>query len=80
MGGNSKTAIICTITDDSEHYTETMNTLHFGNKAKNIKTIIKVNEIKNQNCKEIILENERLKKKIKRIRKRINNTKKIKIK
>jgi len=38
-----------------------MNTLHFGNKAKNIKTVVKVNEIKNQNSKEMILENERLK-------------------
>ena len=63
LGGNSKTTIICTITDDGEHYNETMNTIHFGNKAKNIKTVVKVNEIKNQNYP---------------IRKRINNSEKIK--
>ena len=79
LGGNSKTSIICTITDDSEHYTETMNTLHFGNKAKNIKTIIKVNEIKNQNCKEMILENERLKKKLKELEKELTSQKKLKL-
>ena len=79
LGGNSKTAIICTITDDSEHYTETMNTLHFGNKAKNIKTVVKVNEIKNQNCKEMILENERLKKKIKELEKELTTQKKLKL-
>ena len=67
LGGNSKTAIICTITDDSEHYTETMNTLHFGNKAKNIKTVIKVNEIKKQKCQQMLLENEKKKKKLKEL-------------
>ena len=77
LGGNSKTAIICTITDDSEHYTETMNTLHFGNKAKNIKTIIKVNEIKNQNCQQMLLENERLKKKLKELEKELTSQKKL---
>ena len=79
LGGNSKTSIICTITDDSEHYTETMNTLLFGNKAKNIKTVVKVNEIKNQNCKEMILENERLKKKIKELENELTTQKKSKL-
>jgi len=77
LGGNSKTAIICTITDDSEHYTETMNTLHFGNKAKNIKTVIKVNEIKNQNCQQMLLENERLKKKLKELEMELTSQKKL---
>ena len=77
LGGNSKTAIICTITDDSEHYTETMNTLHFGNKAKNIKTVIKVNEIKNQNCQQMLLENERLKKKLKELEQELTSQKKL---
>ena len=36
LGGNSKTTIICTMIDDSNHYSETLNTLHFGIKAKNI--------------------------------------------
>ena len=77
LGGNSKTAIICTITDDSEHYSETMNTLHFGNKAKNIKTVIKVNEIKNQNCQQMLLENERLKKKLKELEMELTSQKKL---
>ena len=77
LGGNSKTAIICTVTDDSEHYTETMNTLHFGNKAKNIKTVVKVNEMKNQNSKEMILENERLKKKVKELERELTTQKKL---
>ena len=79
LGGNSKTAIICTVTDDSEHYTETMNTLHFGNKAKNIKTVVKVNEIKNQNSKEMILENERLKKKVKELEKELTTQRKLRL-
>ena len=62
LGGNSKTSIICTITDDAEHYNETMNTIHFGNKAKNIKTVVKVNEVKNQNYQQMVLENEKSKK------------------
>ena len=79
LGGNSKTAIICTITDDSEHYTETMNTLHFGNKAKNIKTVVKVNEVKNQNNRELLQENERLKKKLKELEKELTTQKKLRL-
>ena len=77
LGGNSKTVIICTITDDGEHYTETMNTLHFGNKAKNIKTVVKVNEIKNQNYQQMVLENEKLKKKLKQLEKELTTQKKL---
>ena len=77
LGGNSKTTIICTITDDAEHYTETMNTIHFGNKAKNIKTVVKVNEIKNQNYQQMILENEKLKKKLKQLEKELTTQKKL---
>ena len=60
LGGNSKTTIICTMIDDSNHYSETLNTLHFGMKAKNIKTKIKVNEVLNDK-KKISKENEELK-------------------
>ena len=77
LGGNSKTTIICTITDDAEHYTETMNTIHFGNKAKNIKTVVKVNEVKNQNYQQMILENEKLKKKLKQLEKELTTQKKL---
>ena len=77
LGGNSKTTIICTITDDAEHYTETMNTIHFGNKAKNIKTVVKANEVKNQNYQQMILENEKLKKKLKQLEKELTTQKKL---
>ena len=77
LGGNSKTSIICTITDDGEHYNETMNTIHFGNKAKNIKTVVKVNEIKNQNYQQMVLENEKLKKKLKQLEKELTTQKKL---
>ena len=77
LGGNSKTTIICTITDDGEHYNETMNTIHFGNKAKNIKTVVKVNEIKNQNYQQMVLENEKLKKKLKQLERELTSQKKL---
>ena len=77
LGGNSKTTIICTITDDGEHYNETMNTIHFGNKAKNIKTVVKVNEIKNQNYQQMVIENEKLKKKLERLEKELTTQKKL---
>ena len=64
LGGNSKTTIICTMVDDNSHYSETLNTLHFGMKAKNIKTIVKVNEVINDKGK-IAMENQALRNKIK---------------
>ena len=48
LGGNSKTAIICTMTQTLSNYQETVNTLHFGQKAKNVKTKVNVNEINSQ--------------------------------
>lgn len=45
LGGNSKTAIICTMTQCLSNYQETLNTLHFGQKAKHVKTTVNVNEI-----------------------------------
>ena len=44
LGGNSKTAIICTLSQLFSNYQESINTLHFGTKAKDIKTTVKVNE------------------------------------
>lgn len=64
LGGNSKTAIICTIADDNSHYQETLNTLHFGLKAKNVKTTVRINEIIDEKGK-IALENNQLKSRIK---------------
>ena len=74
LGGNSKTTIICTIVDDNMHYSETLNTLHFGMKAKNIKTTVKVNEIINDKGK-IAMENQALRNKIKMLEKLINDKK-----
>lgn len=45
LGGNSKTAIICTMTQTLSNYQETLNTLHFGQKAKHVKTTVNINEI-----------------------------------
>ena len=45
LGGNSKTAIICTMTQTMFNYQETVNTLHFGQKAKHVKTTINMNEV-----------------------------------
>ena len=71
LAGNSKTIIICTIIDDNNHYTETLNTLHFGLKAKNVKTYVKINEI----GKEMQIENQILKNKIKFLQNLINKEK-----
>ena len=54
-----------------------MNTIHFGNKAKNIKTVVKVNEVKNQNYQQMVLENEKLKKKLKQLEKELTTQKKL---
>eukprot|EP01022_Parablepharisma_sp_SALTPOND_P028419 TRINITY_DN70936_c0_g1_i1.p1 TRINITY_DN70936_c0_g1~~TRINITY_DN70936_c0_g1_i1.p1 ORF type:complete len:749 (+),score=156.23 TRINITY_DN70936_c0_g1_i1:942-3188(+) len=45
LGGNSKTAIICTVSKVKENYQETVNTVLFGTKAKNIKNSVRVNEV-----------------------------------
>jgi hypothetical protein len=74
LGGNSKTSIICTITDDNEHYSETMNTIHFGLRAKNIKTIVRINEINQKNIMQI--ENEKLRSKLKELELELSTTRK----
>ena len=70
LGGNSKTAVICTIADDNTHYQETLNTLHFGLKAKNVKTTVRVNEIIDDKGK-MIQENNQLKSRIKMLEEQI---------
>jgi hypothetical protein len=77
LGGNSKTTIICTMIDDNNHYSETLNTLHFGIKAKNVKTTVKENEILNDK-KKISMENQALRNKIKMLEKLINDKKSMK--
>ena len=77
LGGNSKTSIICTMVDDNIHYSETLNTLHFGMKAKNVKTTVKANEVVNDKGK-IAMENQALRNKIKMLEKLINDKKSLK--
>jgi hypothetical protein len=66
LSGNSKTTIICTISQNPQSYQETLNTLNFGTKAKTIKTTIKINELIDEKTK-ILQENNELKSKIKRL-------------
>lgn len=44
LGGNSRTAIICTITPAAMHAEETISTLKFATRAKSIQTKAVVNE------------------------------------
>lgn len=45
MGGNARTAIICTITPASTHIEETLSTLKFASRAKTIKNKPEINEV-----------------------------------
>jgi centromeric protein E len=47
LGGNSRTAIICTVTPAIMHVEETHSTLKFANRAKNITNDAHINEILN---------------------------------
>ena len=76
LNGNYKTNIICTVSDSKSCYSETLNTLLFAAKAKNIKTCIKVNELedKNSNNAKIEKENKELKNKIKILENKISQS------
>ena len=45
LSGSSMTSIICTMSQLHQNYQESKETLNFGTKAKNIKTIVNVNEV-----------------------------------
>lgn len=45
LGGNGATSIICTVNSLSENLEETVSTLKFGTRAKNVKTKPRVNEV-----------------------------------
>lgn len=45
LGGNAKTAIICTIAPDEVHIDETRGTLQFASRAKRVTTCAQVNEV-----------------------------------
>ncbi|XP_018429368.1 PREDICTED: kinesin-like protein KIF3C [Nanorana parkeri] len=44
LGGNAKTIMVATLGPASHHYEETLSTLRFANRAKNIKNKPKINE------------------------------------
>ena len=46
LGGNTRTAIICTITLADMHHEETMSTLAFASRAKRISNQVTVNEVR----------------------------------
>ncbi len=77
LEGNSKANIIFISVDDNSHYSKILNSLLFSIKAKNIKTIVKVNEMINDKEK-ITMEYQALKNKIKILEKLINDKKSLK--
>jgi len=44
-GGNSRTAIVCTVTPAAHHFAESMNTLKFAARAKKMKNKPILNDI-----------------------------------
>lgn len=77
LGGNSQTAIICTMTQTISNYQETVNTLQFGQKAKNVKTTVNVNEVEaskaaNQETQAALNELAKAKKTIRELQERNN--------
>lgn len=48
LSGNSKTSVICTINQAGHNKNESLSTLKFGVKAKNIKTKLSINEVSNK--------------------------------
>eukprot|EP00698_Gefionella_okellyi_P011989 TRINITY_DN3202_c0_g2_i1.p1 TRINITY_DN3202_c0_g2~~TRINITY_DN3202_c0_g2_i1.p1 ORF type:complete len:1514 (-),score=501.34 TRINITY_DN3202_c0_g2_i1:91-4632(-) len=55
LGGNSRTAIICAVTPASQHVTETISTLDFASRAKNIRNKVKVNEVLQEKDMQMLL-------------------------
>jgi len=78
LAGNSKTMIICTLSQNPLSYQESLNTLHFGAKAKSLKTTIKINEVIDEKSK-VMMENSQLKSKIRELEEMITEKKGIDI-
>ena len=65
LGGNSKTYMICAIRPGAKYYDETVNTLKYADRAKQIKNKAVVNEDpQDKLIRELKAENERLKKQL----------------
>ena len=87
LGGNSQTIVICTLSQLFINYQESVNTLLFGQMAKNVKSVVNVNEVvKNKDVIELKAakqENEELKDKIQELEillKEINKNSETKVK
>ena len=65
LGGNSKTYMICAIRPGAKYFDETVNTLQYANRAKQIKNAAVVNEnAQDKLVKDLKSENEKLKKQL----------------
>eukprot|EP01124_Arcella_intermedia_P025828 TRINITY_DN4706_c0_g1_i9.p1 TRINITY_DN4706_c0_g1~~TRINITY_DN4706_c0_g1_i9.p1 ORF type:complete len:616 (+),score=104.72 TRINITY_DN4706_c0_g1_i9:54-1901(+) len=75
LGGNGKTAIICTVTPATQYRDDTRATLFFADKAKSIKNKPKVNEIYTDKdiIKKLKRENEILRKEIEELKEKVKN-------
>ena len=56
LGGNCKTALMVAVSPHSDNEAETMSSLRFGQRAKTIKTVVKMNEQKSAEELEAIVE------------------------
>ncbi|GAM28280.1 hypothetical protein SAMD00019534_114560 [Acytostelium subglobosum LB1] len=74
LGGNSKTAIICTITPSAHHVDESLSTLNFAKRAKNIKTNYRINQVQDNAAlyQKVVKENQELKNKLKQQQARLD--------
>ncbi|KAF7457830.1 kinesin heavy chain [Cryptosporidium felis] len=70
LGGNSKTIIICNCSPDRNNYYETLSTIEFAKRAKNVQNKVKVNMLKTNDKSEIF----ELKQKISSLRKQIDES------
>ncbi|VDK36018.1 unnamed protein product [Taenia asiatica] len=65
LGGNSKTVMIAALSPADINYAETLSTLRYADRAKQIKTNAVVNDkLQDSVIKELVAENERLKKQL----------------
>ena len=67
LGGNSLTTIICTISPASMNFYQTLSTLRFATRAKNVKLKMEINEYVNDNEKIEFYKNE-----IKKLKEKLN--------
>lgn len=56
LGGNTLTAILCTVTPAPMHHEETVSTLKFGSLCKSIKNSVRSNEVNKDRQNQNVLE------------------------